>query len=147
MLGYFGHMWELYAMWTWFAAFAALSVGAGPRTGSAVVFVAIASGAIGCVMAGRWADAVGKANVAAIAMLASASCALISPFFFGAPLELHSEAVVPSFLKRMVNVSFLPPGSQLAGQLRVRRQLQRFFIRLDRQIDFPLVIRNLTQQS
>ena len=24
MLGYFGHMWELYAMWTWIAAFAAL---------------------------------------------------------------------------------------------------------------------------
>ena len=88
MLGYFGHMWELYAMWTWFAAFAALSLGAGPRTGSAIVFVAIASGAIGCVVAGRWADAAGKANVAALAMLASAACALLSPFFFGAPLEL-----------------------------------------------------------
>src|SRR4029079_2040134 len=28
MLGYFGHMWELYAMWTWIAAFAAASLGA-----------------------------------------------------------------------------------------------------------------------
>jgi len=88
MLGYFGHMWELYAMWTWLAVFAALSIGAGPRTGSAVAFVAIASGAIGCVLAGRWADSFGKANIAGLAMLASAACALLSPLFFGAPLAV-----------------------------------------------------------
>ena len=39
MLGYFGHMWELYAMWTWIAAFAAASLGAAAATGSAVAFV------------------------------------------------------------------------------------------------------------
>src|SRR5439155_13006806 len=55
-LGYLGHMWELYAVWTWMAAFASASVGAsvgaGGSTpsatlGSAVAFVTIASGAIG----------------------------------------------------------------------------------------------------
>ncbi|HEX9365576.1 MAG TPA: MFS transporter [Vicinamibacterales bacterium] len=87
MLGYFGHMWELYAMWTWIAAFAAASLGAAAGTaGSAVAFVAIASGSIGCVVAGLWADRWGKARVAGAAMLASAACALGSPLFFGAPI-------------------------------------------------------------
>jgi MFS family permease len=104
MLGYFGHMWELYAMWTWIAAFASASLSAGAeasfsagaaaslagggsaRIGSLVAFVAIASGAVGCVLAGRWADEFGKAKVAGAAMLASAACVLVSPLFYGAPL-------------------------------------------------------------
>ena len=95
MLGYFGHMWELYAMWTWIAAFASASLAAGaavpagaPRIGSLVAFITIASGAIGCVLAGRWADEFGKARIAGAAMLASAGCALASPLFFGAPLAV-----------------------------------------------------------
>jgi MFS family permease len=87
MLGYFGHMWELYAMWTWLAAFTAASLGS-PRAGSAVAFVAIASGAIGCVTAGFWADRWGKAQVAGGAMLASAACALLSPLAYGTSLAL-----------------------------------------------------------
>ena len=85
MLGYFGHMWELYAMWTWIAAFASASLAATPGTGSLVAFVAIASGAIGCVVAGRWADEFGKARIAGAALLGSAACVLLSPLFYGAP--------------------------------------------------------------
>jgi MFS family permease len=94
MLGYFGHMWELYAMWTWIATFAAVSLAAGSRVGSLMAFIAIGSGAAGCVFAGRWADDFGKANVAGAAMLASAACALLSPLFFGAPLALLLVLVV-----------------------------------------------------
>jgi MFS family permease len=86
MLGYFGHMWELYAMWTWIAAFAAASLGTAATTGSAVAFVTIATGAVGCVVAGFWADRWGKARIAGAAMLVSAACALASPAFYGAPL-------------------------------------------------------------
>jgi MFS family permease len=88
MLGYFGHMWELYAMWTWIAAFAAASLGSAAATGSAVAFVTLATGAIGCVAGGLWADRWGKARIAGAAMLASAACALASPFFYGAPLAV-----------------------------------------------------------
>src|SRR3954468_2436239 len=85
MLGYFGHMWELYAMWTWIAAFTAASLAAragtppaagAARTGSLVAFVTIASGAAGCMLAGRWADEFGKARIAGAAMLTSAACVL-----------------------------------------------------------------------
>jgi MFS family permease len=81
-------MWELYAMWTWMAAFAAASLVSNARTGSLVAFVTIGSGSIGCVMAGRWADEWGKARVAGAAMIASAACCLISPFAFGLPLAV-----------------------------------------------------------
>jgi MFS family permease len=81
-LGYFGHMWELYAMWTWIGAFAAASLVS--QSGSAIAFVAIASGAIGCVAAGLVADRFGKARVAAWAMIVSGACSALAGFAFGA---------------------------------------------------------------
>lgn len=101
-LGYLGHMWELYAMWGWIAAFAAASLaarGEGATTlGSLVAFVAIASGAVGCVLAGRWADEWGKARVAGAALVTSATCAALSVVVFGAPLPiLLAFAVVWGF--------------------------------------------------
>jgi MFS family permease len=91
-LGYLGHMWELYAMWTWISTFAAASILAagGPtgRLGSLVAFVAIASGAVGCVVAGQWADRWGKARIAGLAMVVSAACAAAAGLVFGRPLPL-----------------------------------------------------------
>jgi len=101
-LGYLGHMWELYAMWTWIAAFAAAWLSAvgtpAARTGSLVAFIAIGAGAVGCAVAGRWADAWGKARVAGGAMIVSGACAALSGFAFGrAPWWLFVLAVVWGF--------------------------------------------------
>jgi MFS family permease len=92
-LGYLGHMWELYAMWTWIATFAAASLMA--ASGSLVAFVAIASGAIGCVGSGFIADRLGKARVAGWAMIVSAGCSALAGFTFGAaPWVLFALAAI-----------------------------------------------------
>ena len=89
-LGYLGHMWELYAMWTWIAVFASASLAAsglanaGPA-GSVAAFLAIGSGAAGCALAGYLADRIGKARVAIWAMLASAACAALTLLVYGGP--------------------------------------------------------------
>ncbi|HYL64287.1 MAG TPA: MFS transporter [Candidatus Methylomirabilis sp.] len=81
-LGYFGHMWELYAMWTWFAAFCAdmlrgHGVAAFQKDAAFSAFAVIGSGAIGCWAAGRLADRWGRTRTAASAMLLSGGCALV----------------------------------------------------------------------
>ena len=95
-LGYLGHMWELYAMWTWIAAFAAASFGAAAASGapptsaqgSAAAFLAIASGAAGSVAAGFLADRIGKARIAALSLVASGICCVAAGFVFGAPAPI-----------------------------------------------------------
>ena len=95
-LGYLGHMWELYAMWTWVAVFATASFAASGMSnataaGSFAAFLAIGSGAVGCVLAGYIADRAGKARVAMWAMIASAASAALTLVVFGqAPVLLYA---------------------------------------------------------
>ena len=96
--GYFGHMWELYAMWTWAPVMLRASVAASgdsPRLAEAASFAVIGAGAIGCVVAGLVADRIGRAIVASAAMFASGVCCLLIGFFFGkAPLALLFLAAI-----------------------------------------------------
>ena len=83
-LGYFGHMWELYAMWTWFgvflaARFASEGTFSDPRRAAAfATFAAIGSGALGCVFGGILGDRWGRARTNALAMAVSGACALLA---------------------------------------------------------------------
>jgi MFS family permease len=90
--GYFGHMWELYAMWTWAPVMIRASVAASgdsPRLAEAASFAVIGAGAIGCVAAGLVADRIGRPVVAAAAMAGSGACCLVIGLLFGkAPLAL-----------------------------------------------------------
>jgi MFS family permease len=92
-LGYFGHMWELYAMWTWCAVFfgdALVHARGMPATpaeranltseAALMAFACVGVGAIGCLAAGVLADRWGRTRTAAASMVVSGACALVIGF-------------------------------------------------------------------
>ena len=76
-LGYFGHMWELYAMWAWFLVFARDSLFSSASVAALVTFAVIAAGAIGCVVGGLLGDRIGRPETTVAFLACSGICALL----------------------------------------------------------------------
>ena len=88
-LGYFGHMWELYAMWVWFLVFYRTFLEdrgtANAAAASYATFTVIAIGGLGCLVGGWLGDRWGRTRTTATMMAISGSCALVIGFLFDAP--------------------------------------------------------------
>jgi MFS family permease len=84
VLGYFGHMWELYTFWVLVPLILATQL-----NGQALSFAAfgvLGIGALGCIGGGWLAKRWGSARVATFQLGMSGMCCLLAPWFMSAPL-------------------------------------------------------------
>ena len=83
--GYFGHMWELYAFWTFIPLVLTsliTSLNEQPGTASQFTFYIIAAGSISCVLGGYLSRRMGSYRVAFLALSFSSLCCAFSPLIF-----------------------------------------------------------------
>lgn len=94
--GYFGHMWELYAMWAFMPAvflhYAEVNdISLNPSTWA---FIAIGVGSIGCYVGGILSMRIGSANLATLALMGSGICCVLSPFIWALPFTLFTAFMI-----------------------------------------------------
>ena len=88
-LAYFGHMWELYAMWTITPFLVALALAAEGHASAGRIaawsFGVIGIGGLGCIAGGFFSRRFGGAAVAAAGLAGSLACGLAFPFVASHP--------------------------------------------------------------
>ncbi|MFK7942690.1 MAG: MFS transporter [Paracoccaceae bacterium] len=99
ILGYLGHMWELYIFWAWIGVIAGGSyalAGSGEASWLAklTAFLAVGLGGVACVICGRWADRFGKAQVAAWILGLSTIASLMASVMYGGPVWLVMATLI-----------------------------------------------------
>lgn len=114
-LGYLGHMWELFAFWAWIAAAASASYAAtlqvpeAQSLGKLTAFLAIALGAPACVIAGKYADNIGRAEITLIAMAMSGCAAILTALTFGGPVWITLTLIL------FWGISIIPDSAQFSA--------------------------------
>jgi MFS family permease len=118
-IGYFGHMWELYAVWAWVSVYVSQSFAkSGGETDTLAAFVtfgAIAIGGLGAVVAGVSADRLGRTTVTSASMVVSGGACLLAGVVFGtSPLVVVPFVLVWGFAIVADSAQFSTAVSELA---------------------------------
>ena len=95
-IGYFGHMWELYAFWTFTPILLATYNKINPGIHLSIPFysfIIIGSGSLACILGGYLSSYFGLKKTATYFLVLSGLCCLVSPFIFSS-----SPIVFVSFL-------------------------------------------------
>ena len=128
-LGYFGHMFELYAVWTWvpvylLASLQASGSGSAETLAALLAFGTIAVGGPGAWLAGSAADRWGRSLVTSTSMVLSGAACLLAGLVYGAPVVVLAPfvlgwgvAVVADSAQFSAAVSELAEGSYVGTAL------------------------------
>ncbi len=94
--GYFGHMWELYALWAFLPYIFSFYNSTSGETMNVPLwsFIIIAAGGVGCLVGGYISQKAGSSRVAFYALLTSGLCSLCSFAFVHLPIVLFIPAVI-----------------------------------------------------